>query len=486
MSRQNVSQHEHRFNTEADKRTASHNNRGACATMSINQLLFKHLVFLPVTALRGENVRHYGSLLDESQWGTTADIYRVQEEKLRSLLSHAHANVAHFKQPLGQLDDLAAVTPSNLSALPFLTKSDLRDFQPALLSSARPKRLTKKTTGGSTGQAVTIWKSRTATAQETAAQYRGFRWAGVEIGDKQGRFWGVPMARSRDRLKAKLADFITNRMRCSAFAFSTDDMADYTAAMNRYKPAYLYGYVSMLCRYAEFLEDSRRRLDCDLKAIITTAEQLTNSHRSLLERVFDAPVFNEYGCGEIGTIAHQCERNAMHINSENMIVEILDGDRRCDEHEIGEIVVTELNNYAMPLIRYRLGDFASMSSAPCACGRSLPTLSEIAGRAYDLVYNREGEVFHGEFFMYIFEEIKRLDMGVGAFQVVQDTLDHFTIYLTPTETYSEATELLIRQRIREGYGSYADVDVVPQDTINREPSGKMRLIIGLGNDALRQ
>jgi hypothetical protein len=113
----------------------------------------------------------------------------------------------------------------------------------------------------------------------------------------------------------------------------------------------------------------------------------------------------------------------------------------------------------------------------------LPVLSEIAGRAYDLVYNREGEVFHGEFFMYIFEEVKRLDMGVGAFRVVQDALDHFTIFLKPEQGYSAATDRLIRDRIRAGYGSYAEVDVVHIDTIEREASGKMRLIVGLSQNA---
>ena len=452
--------------------------------MSVNQRLFRHLVFSPVAALRGERISHYGALLDRSQWAEPDSIRLIQKEKLGRLLDSAAAAVPRFRERLGDAVDPGRIAPDDLGALPFLTKADLRDHQEQLVSSQLPSRLTKNTTGGSTGQAVTIWKSRDATAQETAAQYRGFRWAGIDIGDRQGRFWGVPMVSSRDRLKARLADFITNRKRCSAFAFSEADMVRYTETMNRFKPRYFYGYVSMLCRYAEFLEESGHRLTFDLHAIVTTAEQLTSSHRALLERVFGARVYNEYGCGEIGTIAHQCERGAMHINAENMIIEILDGERPCAPGEVGEIVVTELNNHAMPLIRYRLGDFAALSDETCACGRNLPVLSEIAGRAYDLVYNREGEVFHGEFFMYIFEEIKRLGMGVGAFQVVQDALDHFTIYLKPEDGYTEETDRLIRKRIQEGYGSYADVEVVHRDAIEREPSGKMRLIVGLGRDAL--
>jgi phenylacetate-CoA ligase len=260
-------------------------------------------------------------------------------------------------------------------------------------------------------------------------------------------------------------------------------MQDYTRLLNRFKPRYLYGYVSMLAAYAEFLQSTGTGLKFDLQAVVTTSEVLTPSHRQLFREVFRTNVYNEYGCGELGTIAHECEKGRMHINAENLVVEILDGERPCVAGEIGELVMTDLNNEGMPLIRYRLGDFGSFSETPCECGRGLPVIRDIVGRAYDLVYNREGKIFHGEFFMYIFEEAKKKGLGVRAFQVVQEDYDNFNIKIQPHNGYGRDTEQLIKDRIWQGYGRSAKINFTMVDEITREKSGKMRLIVGCGRQS---
>jgi phenylacetate-CoA ligase len=361
--------------------------------------------------------------------------------------------------------------------MPFLNKADLQTSWQSLTNPHWRGPCTVKTTGGSTGQAVTIRKSRDATARESAASWRGLGWAGIRIGDKQARFWGVPHAAS-DRLRARVMDFIAHRRRCSAFAFTEADLARYTRMLNRFRPAYFYGYVSMLEQYAEYVAAHRVRLSFRPTAIVTTSEVLTSPSRRRLQDAFGCRVFNEYGCGELGTIAHECEKGSLHINAENLLVEVIQGDRRCAAGETGEIVVTELNNLAMPLIRYRLGDVGSFAADPCPCGRTLPVLARVAGRAYDLVYNRDGRMFHGEYFMYIFEEVKRRGLGIKAFQVVQDSYEGFTVRVVPGVGYGEETRALVRSRFREAYGE-ADVRFVEVAGIPRQPSGKMQLIVGL-------
>ena len=122
-----------------------------------------------------------------------------------------------------------------------------------------------------------------------------------------------------------------------------------------------------------------------------------DSQRELIKDVFSTRVFNEYGSGELGSVAHECEEGSLHLSAENMIVEVVDGNRPCTAGEMGELVVTELNNYAAPLIRYRTGDFASRSDKKCKCGRGLPVIEHLFGRAYDTLTNFEGKRFHGEF-----------------------------------------------------------------------------------------
>ncbi len=339
-------------------------------------------------------------------------------------------------------------------------------------------RLIKKTTGGSTGQTVTILKTQQSWLWEIAATWRGYRWANVEIGDPQARFWGIPM-RDGARRVAALTDLVCNRTRLSAFAFDDSDLARYVDKLRSFRPSYFYGYVSMLDAFATFLLDRGIDMQLDLECVITTSEVLTDPIRERLGRAFNTRVFNEYGCGELGTVAHECEHGGLHLSEENMIVEILDGNRPCAPGEPGEMVVTELNNFAMPLIRYRMGDFATLSPVPCQCGRSLHTLQGLHGRAYDMVRSSDGRKFHGEFMVYIFEDLKRRNFGIAQFQVVQTALDRFLIRIVPDGHYSPATVDIITAKIHEEIDANATVEIELTERIERSPSGKMRVVVGL-------
>jgi phenylacetate-CoA ligase len=445
---------------------------------TFSSVVFKYGVFLPVVTVRGERVFHYLRELEESQWADPRTIEKTQEAKLGALLRHAYAHVPFYRDRADVEVDRGASLLDQLRSLPCITKHDLIHSNQALASTNHRGPVTVKTTGGSTGQAVTVRKSRTATALETAANWRGFRWEGIDIGDRQGRFWGVPVTAS-GRFRARMIDWVAHRRRYSAFQFSDADMARYLEELGRFRPQYLYGYASMLRCMAEYLVDRNQTFPSDLRAVVSTSEPLTPPDRRLFQQAFSAPVFNEYGCGELGTIAHECEKGRLHVHAENLLVEIQPVDGSGGPDGAGEVVVTELNNLAMPLIRYRLGDFAAMSTEPCPCGRTLPTLREVFGRSYDMVRNRDGQKLHGEFFMYIFEDTRRQGLGVDAFQVVQHDYDHLTVKVVPATEFGAASETFIRDRIRAGLGDTVDVAFERVSEIRREKSGKMRLVIGM-------
>ena len=447
--------------------------------MSPDQLFFKYAVYYPVVFLRREWLPMRLASLNRTQHCSPEQLRDYQKARLIRLLQRARNEVPYYRECLADLDlrdgdDFW----ERFAQVPFVTKQTTREQHEALVHPELKQSASPKTTGGSTGRAVTVYKSHHAMGWELAANWRGFSWAGIDIGDKQARFWGIPQTGGARR-RARLIDWVSHRIRLSAFSFGDDEMQAYYRRIEAFRPRYFYGYVSMLERYAAFLERKGMRHSFPIEAVIPTAEELTPSHRRLFERAFDTRVYNEYGCGELGTIAHEAEDGRMYVNAENMLVEILDGDRRCAAGELGEIVVTELNNLAMPLIRYRLGDFAAFAEHR-PDGRGLPVLERIAGRAYDMVYNREGRMFHGEFFMYIMEDAKRQDLGVSAFQVVQDSFEQFTVRVVPEPSYSEATERFIAERIRQGYGAYAEIRFEQVEAIQRERSGKIRLIRGIG------
>ncbi|MBK6734731.1 MAG: phenylacetate--CoA ligase family protein [bacterium] len=446
--------------------------------MSRSAFLFRNFVYYPVSGYMAGPVRGNLRFLERTQYNSRADLDALQARRLATLLDGVSGTVPFFEGiPRPQVPDEPAL--SVLGRLPFLTKSDLQTRSEALRSRAGLGRLATKTTGGSTGEPVTIWKTRSAWAWELAATWRGYGWAGIQAGDLQARFWGVPQE-SKARWRAAAIDAVCNRIRIPAFSFSEADMDRYESILNRRRPPFFYGYVSMLTEFAGYLNGRGRRLTYTPRAVVTTSEVLDPASRKILEEVFGAPVFNEYGCGELGTIAHECTSGALHLSEENMIIEICAGDRRCGPGESGEIVATELNNQAFPLIRYRTGDFGFVAPAPCACGRTLAVLGSVHGRAYDFVRNRKGQLFHGEFIMYIFEDLRRRQTGIKQFQVEQVDLESFRVRIVRAADYDRASEDLIIERIRGHVDPEARVTFEYVDEIHREQSGKLRLIKGLG------
>jgi phenylacetate-CoA ligase len=447
--------------------------------MSLDRLFFRYAVYLPTVWVRGEPLSRCLRELAATERADAATLRRLQEDKLNRLIDFAAREVPYYQARLDRSQLPRRLTLEDTQRLPVLTKDDLRTHWSAL-RAPRPGRTSVKTTGGSTGQAVTVVKSREATGYELAAMWRGWGWAGIEIGDRQARFWGVPFSR-QGRWRSRLIDFVSHRRRYSAFGMTEAAMAETTTELNRYQPDFVYGYVSILYEYAAYLTRTRGRRFRP-KAVIATSEVLTEAHRREIAEGFGCRVFEEYGCGELGNIAHECDGGRLHLCSENMIVETLDVGGRATTGT-GEIVVTELNNLAMPLVRYRLRDFGHFSGDTCACGCTLPVLADVVGRAYDMVHNREGQVFHGEFFMYIFEDAKKRGFGFDAFQVIQQDLDRFLIKVKPGPGYGAESEAFVRERIQAGYGRYADVVFERVEGIAREASGKLRLIISTGTVA---
>jgi phenylacetate-CoA ligase len=265
------------------------------------------------------------------------------------------------------------------------------------------------------------------------------------------------------------------RLTFSSFAFDENDLERYWNRCLSYKPRYLYGYVSMLEAFANHV--ARRGHDpaaLGLRAIVTTSEVLAPTQRRLIAGVFRVPVQNEYGCGEMGPIAYSCEQDSLHVMSESVLAEVLDSSGApVAPGETGELVLTDLNNRAMPLVRYRVGDLAVQASSSCSCGRGFPTLEKVWGRAYDFVDGPDQKRYHGEFFMYLFEDLRASGFPVEQFQVVQVGVDRLIVRLVA----SPAAETVVA--IQNAFASRLPAMKVTMEfveSVPRSPSGKLRLI----------
>ena len=407
----------------------------------------------------------------EFQYLSKEDILSHQTHYLCKIMKYAVSHSKYYKDKIGsnipeKLE--ARELYSYLSTIPTTGKQDLIENDEAIKTNFS-QFSSKKTTGGSTGEPVNLIKNPQALARERAATWRAYEWAGVSIGDIQARFWGTPHNQS-DSVKAKIVDFIANRTRISAFNLSEESLFQYYQKLCDIQPAYLYGYVSVISTFAEFIDAHHLAPLESLRCVITTSEVLTIHSRRVIQEALKVPVFNEYGCGEVGSIAHECEYGNMHLMADNLIVET-------EPHgATGEIIVTDLFNYSMPLIRYRLGDFATLSDANCGCGRNLPLVTKIHGRAYDLIQTPEGNSIHPEAVMYIFEAIQKRSSAFKKFQAIQKTLTFFEIKVIPTDKWSSEMTETITSELKKHIHRDIEVNIKLVDTIQREKSGKMRVV----------
>lgn len=398
-----------------------------------------------------------------------------QEARLLRLLTFATSRVEHYRQ---LSPGTAVAAPLDgwawLRDLPLLEKQVLQKT-PERLHGDLDAPTTPKSTGGSTGEPVRLLKTADGVALERACTWLGLSWFGIRPGDPAVRFWGTPLTRRR-RLHFRLGDLAMNRIRLSAFDIDEADLAGYYDRIRRFQPAWFYGYASLIAMMAEWMDDTDRSgTDLGLKAIVPTSEPLTEAQRDRIRRVFGAPIQNEYGCGEVGAMAYECQEGLLHVMTDSVVVEVLKEDGTlADPGETGEVVVTDLNNYAMPLIRYRMGDRA-VRGGGCACGRPFPTLERVVGRIHDVVYTPLGRRWHGEKIDYLMSSIHQDLFPFQRYQVVQREPDLLEVRFV--------AEAPIPDPVKDEIGGYVAerldgmrTRVVRVNRIERSPSGKLRLV----------
>lgn len=442
----------------------------------INEWIFRNLVFFPATRMMRQTVARDLTQLEDSQFFDANKMSALQDEKLRLALRKAVADVPRYSELKSQIDWSADL----LSQLPVITKTDILDNREGFVSKDDLRGAVTKTTGGSTGQPVTLLKSPGAVSMELAGTWRAYGWVGLKIGSRQMRFWGVPQ-KSGGAVSAGIKDFLLNRKRCSAFAFNDTNLAGYYDQLKSFKPAYLYGYASMLEEFSRFIvrKGNAGKPNRELTCVISTSEVLSDSQRAVISEAFGVPVFNEYGCGEFGSIAHECTAGKMHVTSENVILEVVNDGKPANPGEVGELLVTELNNKTMPMFRYRIGDFGAVSYEPCACGVKLPILTGLFGRAYDTITSPDGRKYHGEFFLYVLEDARRSGLDVKGIQVRQSSVNALDVALVAASEDQVALVELFESRLISGMGAEMQISVSFVEAISREKSGKMRVVVGL-------
>jgi phenylacetate-CoA ligase len=244
--------------------------------------------------------------------------------------------------------------------------------------------------------------------------------------------------------------------------------------IEEYNPQAIKGYSSSLAILADFVKQQSSHIRP--RQIFSGAELLDSQTRKLISSVFEAEVFDNYASNEFTLMAWECrEHEGYHINVENVIMEFIADGETVAPGERGEIVCTGLTNYAMPLIRYRLGDVGIPNEKQCSCGRTLPLMKVVEGRADDFLITTDGRLISPlVFFPFPFKEGE-----TRQFRVIQERRDKLIIQLVLQEGVRSEPEIFehARKEISRLFGAATRVEFQTLDKIEKDPSGKLRKII---------
>jgi phenylacetate-CoA ligase len=422
------------------------------------------------------DVEHYYETLRKTQWLSPSETRELQDEKLRRMVRHAYRNVPYYRRKMQELklrpEDVRG--QDDLHKLPLLTKTDIRQhlYFDIMSENHDKAHVLKITTSGSTGEPFVCYADRAQLEMRWAATLRAQEWTGYRFGDPALRLWHQTLGMTRSQVLQERADArLCNRTFVPIFELSDENLARMIEVIVDVKPVLMDGYAEALDFIARYLQ-TRGRVDVRPKALMSSAQTLPLASRKVIEEAFGCKVFDKYGSREFSGIAYECDAHAgHHVVAEAYIVEVLRDGQPVAPGEVGEVVITDLNNFCMPFIRYRIGDLAEALSpdARCACGRGAPRLGAIEGRVQSIIQGMDGRYLPGAFFAHY---LKEFDYAIKKFQVVQTARESLTFRVVKGGRFSDDILAEVLATFREYLGDKMKIDVEFVDEVAMIRTGK--------------
>ena len=395
---------------------------------------------------------------------TRDELAELNWERRVALVRYCAEYVPYYKRIFTHLgfhhSDLRS--EKDFRQLPMLDRRTVRNcFQELIATTVRPGALVPASTGGSTGEPLTILTDPRLPL--SSMSWRMLNWWGVDVSDNSGYLYrAVPTG--AQRLLADVLTYPTRRAYISAINMTPRGIEDFLRVLDGIAPRYLVGYVGAIDALATVMRREGKRLET-LKAVWTTAAPVPVALRTNLDDIFGCPVYSQYGSIEMYTMAADCPvRQGLHVFSDIRHVELLT-QPHCDSGCAGEVVVTDLTNYAFPLLRYRTGDVSRFIASPCACGRPFPLMEYVQGRISETIYLDDGTPVPGEYWTTIFDDYaddirsfhvhQHADRGIEiTYEAASDAGAVAAQAVLSTLTAKFATAARIR--IRQGSGAFND------------------------------
>lgn len=419
---------------------------------------------------------HYHTLLkhlDRTQGFGPAQLLEYQFQRLQPLLIHACQSVPHYQLAFQKAGlNPAAITPEKWSQVPILTREVLQ--QQEFLSQKIPAqhgRLFKRQSSGSTGQPVTVYKTDYTQFLFDLLSLRDCLW---QKWDVRGRFASIRHFTAEDFPAdgvvlpswSRPFDvlFKTGPAMLLSVRTPVSKQLEWLAA---HQPDYLQTYPSNLEALIEASQKTKIQLP-NLKEVRTTSETLKSELRLMCKEIWGVPVTASYSSEELGYMAIECpDHNLYHVQAESVLLEVLDeAGLPCLPGKVGRVVVTSLLNYATPLLRYEIQDYAEVGN-PCPCGRGLPVLNRILGRERNMLIMPSGEKCWP-----VFSAHYREIAPIQQYQFIQHSLDHIEMRLVAERALSDFELKSLRELIQTSFGYPFNLQFTLVKALPRGENGK--------------
>jgi phenylacetate-CoA ligase len=421
----------------------------------------------------------YEDYLRQDALGVSGD---MANESLARILDHCERHVPYYADLMA--GNGAPDAPNSIARLqryPILTKDLIRKHFDRLTSrDLATRRWRYSQSGGSTGEPIKFIQDRAFMDRQSAAAMLVRTWAGRAFGEPGIYLWGSgrDLVRGSTGLKITILNGLSNDRFLDAYRMTPARMRSYLQELNATPVKLIIAFSSAIYELAVFAESEGIAVRAQT-AIMTTGDTLYPHMRDKVESVFGCKVFNHYGSQEVGAIACECQgHRGLHVLPWTNYVEIVDDQGQPVPRGVeGNIVVTNLTNYAMPLIRYAIGDRGVLApGATCACGRCGQILAAIAGRVTDSFRKADGTVISGaggplEGFLFY-------KPWVRQYQIVQK--DYHQIVYRIVRSGSDCPPEDLRAIVtftKIVMGEDCQVDFEFPEEIAPMPSGKMRYTI---------
>lgn len=419
--------------------------------------------------------------LKDAEFMSASEIENLQLDRLNRLVHHSINRVPYYRRTLSGIwnENSHISSLSQLNEAPLLNKSDVREnaYFDLFSSDHKKREMHRISTSGSTGEPFTTYADKFQLEVRFASTLRAAEMTGWKFGDKQARLWHQTLGMSKSQVvRERIDKFFMRRIFIPAFEIKDNNLERYVEKIRRHNPVLVDGYAESLNFLATYVREGNKA-GFSPRAMMSSAQALPANVRKHIEEGFGTKVFDKYGSREFSGIAYQCDASDdHHVVAESYIVELLVEGRPALPGETGEIVITDLNNFSFPLIRYRVGDLAVAvdNSEPCKCGRSQPRIGRIEGRTQAIVKTGNGTWMPGAFFAHFFKDYEPV---IRYFQIHQKEAGSFTLKIVKGEGWTPANFAAVMGKLANYIGAETIVKIEYVEQIPLLRTGKRSPIV---------